>query len=504
MGAHASGNAFAELSEPLLSVRCHQAASVRSVGKASAEVPDSSDPPASYSTASQPSAPASFKACKHRKTKDFIGSEIIRHRSISEIHADVDPRLVNEADTTHAISAKVATLIFQYVTEGSLREEVACQDESDDAFHELHFIQQRRCCCFPRRVRRPSLSVENIFGLINDISDSLYFCKQVVVLCAIYIERLIQRTSTRLTDNNWRSLVVVALLVASKVWEDVHPWNADFEECLQEVAGIEYKQGALFQLERIFLEKLCWKVFVDGECYAAYFFALLDERRDDFHNRRLSYRSRHYSDFAIQTIIEEDSHAGSDSDMEGLMFSPEDGERRISGASHITYKHTDSASSANSRLPSPLPWSRDDLVVMLRQQTLDTLPEGNQCPDSNRTTLRAIRDCWRLDARNPHVGSLRHAPRALAPSRHIPQSEELLWANELAAKTTGLLGHQHRKDCSYDAAHTLSGATGSQLASELRHYLSATSSDGKNQNVHRPSILEEMEAGTWSDDQTAA
>lgn len=501
MGAHASGNAFAELSEPLLHAHCHRVASVSSAGNAGGGVLDSSDPRISDGAGSQPSAPASFKACKHRKTKDFIGSEIIRHRSLSEINADVDPRLVNEADTTHAISAKVATLIFQYVTEGSLREESSRQNESNSEFDEAHYIRKHRCCCCPRRARRPSLSVENIFGLINDIADSLYFCKQVVVLCAIYLERLIQRTSICLTEKNWRCLVVVALLVASKVWEDVHPWNADFEECLQEVAGIEYKQGALFRLESIFLEKLGWKVFVDGECYAAYFFSLLEERRDECLSRRLTHRGRHYSDFAIETIIEEDPHAGSDSDMEGVLFAPEDGERRCNGASLIAIKPADSASSSL-QTPSPLPWSRDDLVVMLRQQTLDTLPDGNQCPDSNRLTLRAIRDCWRLEAGNPHIGALRHAPRALAPSRHIPQSDELLWANELAAKTTSLLGH--RKDSNQGAAHTLSGATGSQLASELRRYLDAKRPDGKDRDVHKPSILEEMEAGAWSHKQSPA
>ena len=67
----------------------------------------------------------------------------------------------------------------------------------------------------------------------------------------------------------------VSLNDAGEVWEDIHPWNADFEECLLEVAGfwplyscqsktvkqqaspgIRYKCGALYRLESMFLEKL--------------------------------------------------------------------------------------------------------------------------------------------------------------------------------------------------------------------------------------------------------
>ena len=27
---------------------------------------------------------------------------------------------------------------------------------------------------------------------------------------------------------------------AGEVWEDIHPWNADFEDCLLEVAGFRH------------------------------------------------------------------------------------------------------------------------------------------------------------------------------------------------------------------------------------------------------------------------
>eukprot|EP00931_Biecheleriopsis_adriatica_P005268 TRINITY_DN106796_c0_g1_i1.p1 TRINITY_DN106796_c0_g1~~TRINITY_DN106796_c0_g1_i1.p1 ORF type:complete len:509 (-),score=74.71 TRINITY_DN106796_c0_g1_i1:69-1526(-) len=484
MGTQASrGQAFSGLGEPLLAAQCQRRCAVADPSRSFGGTSSCHAP---YS-GSQPSAPASFKANKHRKTKDFISSEMSldsRIRSASE-SSDVDPRLLGEADTTHAISAKVASLICQYVEEAG----TAAKGPSEDALHEANFVR-RRCCC-PRRSTSGCLSVDTVFDLINDIADSLYFCKQVIVLCAIYIDRLLDQTQTKLTTGNWRSVVVVALLVASKVWEDVHPWNADFEECLQEVAGIRYYQGALYRLEAIFLEKLEWRVFVDGEIYAAYFFSLL-EGRPQKQAHTTTRASRHYSDFAIQTIIEED-HAGSDSDIERGVLGGEETPRWSPRRRSLTPRKCAPGC-------SPLPWSRDQLVCRMRQRTLDSVSnDGEQSLDSSSLTLRAIHECWRLDAGNPHIGSLRHAPRALAPSRHIPQSEGLLWEHELAAKTTQLLGHRRSSD--EDAALTLSGATGTQLASELRQYLKKRGEEAESSNVRKLSSLQEE--SLWSRNSSA-
>ncbi|CAE7652439.1 ccnyl1 [Symbiodinium pilosum] len=269
MGAKPSrGLSSQELKQPLLPLTTHCAAYKPEGSWLSTQPPQSGG--------SQPSAPASFKAGKPRKTRDFIDGEITL-RSTCTRHVwdgeSFDPRFVTEEQTTHAISGQVATLVCRYVDEG--RQGGKAREKSNDDFHEDHFLRRRWCCC-PRRKKKPDLSHEAVLTFLNDISDSLYFCKQVVVLCAIYIERLIAQTDTVLTVGNWRSLVTAGLLIASKVWEDIHPWNADFEECLLEVAGIRYKSGALYRLESMFLQKLQWKVFVDAKIYAAYFFSLME------------------------------------------------------------------------------------------------------------------------------------------------------------------------------------------------------------------------------------
>jgi len=433
MGAKSSrGVASNGLTEPLLPLY-HQ------VHPGLQGVPDGSG------VSGSASAPASFKAGKPRKTKHFIGDEILHStsRPVWEAPTDVDPRLLDEERTMQAISEQVASLLSRYIEEGRSKP----QDKDEDEFHEDHFLRRRFCSCCPFRSRTPIPSKETILDFLNKIAESLYFCKQVVVLCAIYIERLLQRTDTVLTTGNWRSLVIAGMLIASKVWEDIHPWNADFEECLVEIAGIRYRNGALYRLESLFLEKLQWRVFVDGEIYAAYFFSLQEGRQSERHPspgsrpRKAQRLQRHHSDvsnFAIMPIIEDEPLVESETDIEKALASP-----------HNPYDFSGST------------MSTDSSVSQASQMDMDL-------PQQHGETLSDIRSCWRLDAGNPHIGSLRHAPRALAPSKHIQQSQELLWAHKLATKTTELFGHRKSQ---YSEAHTLSGATGNQLQTELLQYL---------------------------------
>jgi len=414
-------------------------------------------------SSSQYSAPPSFKAGKPRKTKDFIGSAQLTRESWQQAEETIqgDDRHLTTEEVQH-IFLKVAMLVFHHLEEG--HRNAVCP--TDDEFNEKHFLRRRcshfHCSCFkflcPRRVQEePCTSYEVVLKLINDVAKSLDFCKQVIVLCAIYIEKLMAETSTLMTNDNWRSIVVVGLLVASKVWEDIHPWNADFEECLQEVAGIRYTQGALYRLESIFLNKLEWKVFVQPTDYAAYLFSLLEDgnradRRAPCHLgeevRRLRERTYSESCLKIDTIVEDEPYNNSDSDLErGLL--PGDKDERFS------------SSAASSPPASPttacLPWSREELATSWRKRVLEKgLVQGESF------AVRKAHEAWRLDANNPLIGALRHAPPAPPPSPYIDQSKKAMWSQKVASHSAQMLGPK--------AAQTICGATGRQLASEVYKY----------------------------------
>mmetsp|Transcript_81251 Transcript_81251/g.161203 ORF Transcript_81251/g.161203 Transcript_81251/m.161203 type:complete len:497 (-) Transcript_81251:58-1548(-) len=406
------------------------------------------------------SVPRSFKAARVRKTKEFIGSARQQENARGvEVPLDVDPRLLDGPDS-QSIMSMVAGLIVHYVKEGNAASPP--QVPLDDEFHDEHFLLQHCCGCCPRRAGAPQqVTADGVLTLISDLARSLFFCKQVIVLCAVYVEKLVNDTEVILTTGNWRSVLIVALLIASKVWEDVHPWNADFEECLQDIAGIRYRQGALYRLESIFLDKLRWKVFVDAKVYAAYFFSLKEGSRPRVIKKPCRERTSTDS-WIIETIMEgEEDNSGVDSDVnEG------NGKQRSILVLPPTSLRQATPTSPKQGDISPLPWSRKELVSDCRRFLL----EDDDGPQRDARS-RAIHGAWTLDKRNPMIGALRHAPPAAAPSPYLAQAPKKIWEKKLATETANMLGPALQKALKGASVHTISGATGATLAWELRNHL---------------------------------
>lgn len=444
-----------------------------------------SSTPASVSS----SCPPSFKASKPRKHKHFIDSERSNSRKLVSCEPPgeaLDSRLLSDEDAP-LISEKVALLLFRHLEEG--RAAGLDHVPSKDDFHESHFLRPRCCGWCPRRQRgteAKAVSQTAVLGFINDLAASLYFCKQVIVLCAIYIEKLLHGSTVTLTRGNWRSLVIAGLIIASKVWEDVHPWNADFAECLADVAGLRYARGALYRLEALFLEKLRWEVYVDGEVYASYFFALIEKQKTIVSDERRAFRpkarrSRFHSDsFDIEPILENEIFQATEVALKVEYWSTCSGVEQ-SDAGSVDEAGSRLASGGNARsLPSV---AMGDIVPAAAQPSSLSSPRSAEevvedwkqrilsGGDAGTLTSSALRDAWSLDARNPYVGALRHAPRAPAPSRHILDNAETRWANELATRTAEVLGPPRPSTDLKSAVQTVSGVTGSQLATELRNYI---------------------------------
>mmetsp|Transcript_34488 Transcript_34488/g.78714 ORF Transcript_34488/g.78714 Transcript_34488/m.78714 type:complete len:491 (+) Transcript_34488:50-1522(+) len=402
------------------------------------------------------SVPPSFKATKARKSKSFIGT--VKNTERFSVHdagsrTALHPKLEEDSDIQHILQ-KVASLIYGHVKDGQApaaghngegaQGEGPPSSPSDDEFDESHFLALR-CRCFPRKRRKDPVTLDAVKAFLTDVAQSLYFCKQIIVLAAIYLERLMTHAGTKLSTGNWRSIVIVAMMISSKVWEDVHPWNADFEECMEDVAGMRFQPRALYRLESLYLEKLQWRVFVDGEVYAAYFFALVEDQPVIVGEGSVPARRRRERLMSTPVVL--NMEAIREDLMEDVM----------------------DLDNMDGHEPDEPDFSSDSLRRESKTTSQFSLGEYNpeDIADSRRQSVRIMHEAWRLDNKNPLVGAFRHAPRALAPSRHIHSSESLLWEHKLAVRTTESLGPRREKG----SLATLSGATGTQLASELRKYL---------------------------------
>jgi len=120
---------------------------------------------------------------------------------------------------------------------------------------------------------------EVIEDFIVEIFQAQELSPECGVMSAVYIDRLIQLTGISLHASNWRRILLGALLLSSKVWEDLAVWNVDF---LNLFPNLTLKD--LNRLEREYLIALNYSVALKAGEYAKYYFKLreLSEITEEF------------------------------------------------------------------------------------------------------------------------------------------------------------------------------------------------------------------------------
>eukprot|EP01114_Cavostelium_apophysatum_P020807 TRINITY_DN7074_c0_g1_i2.p1 TRINITY_DN7074_c0_g1~~TRINITY_DN7074_c0_g1_i2.p1 ORF type:complete len:764 (-),score=225.11 TRINITY_DN7074_c0_g1_i2:48-2339(-) len=114
-----------------------------------------------------------------------------------------------------------------------------------------------------------SLSLETIFHFINTIFKIEKLQPEVCVMSMIYIQRVLLKTHMNLTPYIWRRLCLSCIILASKVYEDLAVWNADFIELFPEV-----RVQDLNRLEKNLLRHLDFNVSFTRQEYIYEFFEL--------------------------------------------------------------------------------------------------------------------------------------------------------------------------------------------------------------------------------------
>jgi len=126
-----------------------------------------------------------------------------------------------------------------------------------------------------------SPEISEIIDFLQVIFSSQSLSAECGVMSAAYIERLVRLTGITLHATNWRRIVVGALLLAAKVWEDLAVWNVDWLEGTFPNVTVQ----DLNLLEKEFLSSLQFTVSLKASVYAKYYFdlrALSDVDDDHF------------------------------------------------------------------------------------------------------------------------------------------------------------------------------------------------------------------------------
>ena len=94
----------------------------------------------------------------------------------------------------------------------------------------------------------------------------------------MYIERLFVHAGVPPLKSNWRQVVLTALVLAAKVWDDTGSSNAEFADA----SGTAYAVGDVNAMEQRFLYLIEYNVAISRQLYTRIYFELreLCERRE--------------------------------------------------------------------------------------------------------------------------------------------------------------------------------------------------------------------------------
>lgn len=99
------------------------------------------------------------------------------------------------------------------------------------------------------------------------------------MMALVYIERFMNQTGMLLNHWNWRRIVLIVLLIASKVWDDDSLENIHFPQVMPDITLKEVNN-----LEKIFLELIDYKLHIKG--VGKYYF-ILQTIANEFKNGEL-------------------------------------------------------------------------------------------------------------------------------------------------------------------------------------------------------------------------
>lgn len=127
--------------------------------------------------------------------------------------------------------------------------------------------------------------VDAIFEFLRKTFEVAKWSPECHIIALVYVNRLTGFTNIRLHLHNWRPILLCALLLAQKLWDDKSLANVDFPYIWSKAMPTKDRTRITLSvinfMERKFLELLQYSVHVKASLYAKYYFELRTLREGD-------------------------------------------------------------------------------------------------------------------------------------------------------------------------------------------------------------------------------
>jgi hypothetical protein len=116
----------------------------------------------------------------------------------------------------------------------------------------------------------------DLFDFMFQLFSCASLTPETTIVSLIFVERLLEQGRVALRAHNWRPIVLSAVLLASKVMDDLGSWSVEFAAVYP-----QFSVAAINAMERVFCAKIGYSLYVPASTFTRYYFALrsLGEQR---------------------------------------------------------------------------------------------------------------------------------------------------------------------------------------------------------------------------------
>lgn len=232
----------------------------------------------------------------HRKSQYQLAQTRSLKKSSSCSTIYLDDSTVSQPNLKNTVKC-VSLAIYYHIKNRMWEREIAIFDER---LHPL--TRDNRLNGLNEDHFRRNPDHKQIYKFIRVLFNSAQLTAECAIITLIYLERLLTYAELDIAPSNWKRIVLGAILLASKVWDDQAVWNVDYCQILKDV-----NVDDMNCLEKEFLELLQFNINVPSSIYAKYYFdlrTLAEQNNLSFPSEPLS-RSRAQKLEAMSRVVED-------------------------------------------------------------------------------------------------------------------------------------------------------------------------------------------------------